>query len=224
MSFAPVALKLRATFDRKRPCRCLRDIDCFVASLLAITSLRQRTRISQQVKPLGITALVSVVAYAIWTAFKLISAPSTEEAMQLSLKAMGVPGLETAYALHADACSITKVSIWTWSVECEGVPMHFYQDVTFCESRSPKVCAAAPSSYRNCRSYYWHIDLDGKPSAPIGDRKRYASIMSDCRPIGSFDSERMEMDRRGMRPRPVEIGVPAGSITDKSETIQPSGR
>ena len=187
-------------------------------------ALRQQTRIRLQMKPLGITALVGVGAYAIWTAFKLVSAPTTEEAMHLSLKALEVPGLETAYALHADACSIAKVSIWTWSVECEGVPMHFYQDVTFCESRLPPICAAAPSSYTNCRSYYWYIDWDGKPSAPIGDRKLYASIMSDCRPKGSFDSERMEMARRDLRPSPVEIGVPSGSITDKSGTIQPSGR
>src|SRR4051812_22471625 len=173
--------------------------------------------------PLGITALVGVVAYAIWAAFKLIM-PSTEEAMQLSLKALGEPGLETAYTLHADACSITKVSIWTWSVKCEGVPMHFYQDVTFCESRLPRFCAPAPSSYGNCRSYYWYIDWDGKPSAPIGDRKRYASVMSDCRPLGSFDSERIEMAHRGIRARSVEINVPTGSITNKSETIQPSDR
>jgi hypothetical protein len=175
-----------------------------------------------QMKLLGVTALVGVGAYAIWTAFGLVNAPSTEEAMQLSLKALEIPGLETAYALHRDACSITKVSIWTWSVECEGVPMHFYQDVTYCESRSPKVCAATASSDTNCRSYYWFIDLDGKPSAPIGKRKGYASIMSDCKPKGSFDSERMEMARRGLRPSPVEIGVPAGSITDKPGNVPPA--
>jgi hypothetical protein len=158
-------------------------------------------------KLLSITALVGLGAYVIWTAFRLVNAPSTEEAMHLSLKALEIPGLETAYTLHKDACSITKTSLWTWSVECEGVPMHFYQDVTYCESRLAKVCAAAPSSYTNCRSYYWFIDLDGKPSAPIGKKKGYASIMSDCKPKDSFDSERAEMARRGIRPSPVEIGV-----------------
>jgi hypothetical protein len=166
-------------------------------------------------KTLGMAALVGVGAYAVWTAFRLVNAPSTEEAMQLSLNALGVPGLETAYALHHDACSITKVGIWTWSAKCEGVPMHFYQDVAYCESRSPRICAAAPPSYTDCRSYYWNIDLTGKPSAPIGDRKGYASVMSDCRPKGTLDSERIEMAHQGIQPAPVEIGVPAGSIIDK---------
>ena len=173
-------------------------------------------------KTLGMAALVGVGAYAVWTAFRMVSAPSTEEAMQLSLKALEVSGLETAYALHNDACSITKVSIWSWSAKCEGVPMHFYQDVTYCESHSPRICAAAPSTYSNCRSYYWNIDLAGKPSAPIGDRKGYASIMSDCKPKGTFDSERMEMVRRGIRPSPVEIAVPPGSIPDTPGPVQRS--
>ena len=173
-------------------------------------------------KLLGITALVGLGAYGIWTTFRIFNAPSTEEAMLLSLKALKIPGLETAYALHRDTCSITKVSIWTWSVECEGVPMHFYQEVNYCESRLPRVCAAAPSSDTNCRSYYWFIDLDGRPSAPIGKKKGYASIMSDCKPKGSFDSERMEMARRDLRPTPVDIAVPAGSITGKPVNIKPS--
>ena len=175
-------------------------------------------------RTLGTAALVAVGAYAVWTAFRLVNAPSTEQVMQLSLKALRVPGLETAYALHNDACSITKASIWTWSVSCEGVPMHFYQDIALCESQFPRICAAAPSSFTNCRSYYWNIDLAGNPSAPIGKRKGYASVESDCRPKGTFESERMEMVRRGIRPGPAEIGVPSGSISDKPATLQPSGQ
>lgn len=173
-------------------------------------------------KRLGISVLIGLGVYAIWTVLRLVNAPSTEVAMQLSLKALRIPGLETAYALHGDACSIAKVSIWTWSVECEGVPMHFYQDVTYCESRLPRICAAASSSETNCRSYYWFIDLDGKPSAPIGKKKGYASIMADCKPKGSFESERMEMARRDIRPAPMEVGVPSGSLTDKPGNSQPS--
>jgi hypothetical protein len=44
-------------------------------------------------KLLSITALVGLGAYVIWTAFRLVNAPSTEEAMHLSLKALEIPDL-----------------------------------------------------------------------------------------------------------------------------------
>jgi len=145
-------------------------------------------------------ALIGVGA----TGWKIITRPSTEEAMRLSLAEMHVPELGTAYALHPDTCGITK-TLWKWTVACEGVPIHFYQDQTLCDPGPPKSCNPVPSGDKNCRSFYWDINLDGKPSNPIGDKGRYASIEEDCRPKGTPASEREEMLRRGIAPNAVEI-------------------
>ena len=103
---------------------------------------------------IGATALIGIGAFVLWTAFRVINAPSTEEAMRRSLAALEKPELEIAFALHPDACSITKVSIWKWSAACEGVPMHFYEEITVCDPGSPKICSAAPSPYENCRTFF----------------------------------------------------------------------
>lgn len=160
-----------------------------------------------------IVGLIGVGA-AGWSVARIITRPSTEEAMRLSLAEMRMPELSTAYTLHPDACSITK-NLWKWTVGCEGVPIHFYQDLTLCDPGPPKSCGAVPADYKNCRSYYWDIDLDGKPSNPIGDRGRYASIEETCRPKGAIASEREEMARRGIAPNPVEILDYAGWYTGK---------
>src|ERR1700737_1109061 len=100
---------------------------------------------------IGITALIGAAAFVIWTAFRVINAPSTEEAMRRSLAALEKPELEIAFALHPDACSITKVSIWKWSAACEGVPMHFYEKITVCDPGPPKICMAAHYLSEHCR-------------------------------------------------------------------------
>jgi hypothetical protein len=183
----------------------------------------------------GVTALLGVGSFVIWTALKLVdapsseeavlkllvNAPSTEDAMQHSLKALEIPELEIAFALHPDACSIRKVNIWKWSAACDGVPMHFYQDITLCDPGPPKICGADPSSYTNCRSFYWDIDLDRKPSSPTGNGRKYASVVSDCMPKGMLASEQIEMTHRGLRPIPVEILDYAGWYTGKPRTIHP---
>jgi hypothetical protein len=173
---------------------------------------------------IGATALIGIGAFVLWTAFRVFNAPSTEEAMRRSLAALEKPELEIAFALHPDACSITKVSIWKWSAACEGVPMHFYEEITVCDPGPPKICSAAPSPYENCRSFFWDIDLDGNPSDPIGYRPKYASIMSECRPKGTDASERLEMARRGMLPNPVEILDHSGTLTGKPRPIHPAVR
>jgi hypothetical protein len=152
---------------------------------------------------LGMIALVCVVVVG-WKAAKVINPPSTEEAMRLSLAELRVPELTTAYALHPDTCVIAK-TFWNWSVACEGVPIYFYQDFRRCDPGPPRTCRTVPFDYKNCRSFYWEIDLDGKPSNPIGDRGRYASIEEDCRPKGTLASEREAMARRGIAPDLVEI-------------------
>jgi hypothetical protein len=155
---------------------------------------------------LSVTALIGVGAFVIWTAFRVINAPSTEEAMRRSLRALEKPELEIAFALHPDVCSIKKVSIWKWSVACEDVPMHFYQNITVCDAGRPQICGPAPSSYENCASFYWDVDLDGNPSDPLGIRRKYSSIGAEkCRPKGTIASERTEMVRRGLLPNPVKI-------------------
>jgi hypothetical protein len=105
-------------------------------------------------------------------------------------------------------------------VECEGVPIHFYQDLTLCDPGPPKSCGPVPTDYKNCRSFYWDIDLDGKPSNPIGDRGRYASIEEDCRPKGTLASDRAEMAKRGIAPNPENILDYAGFYTGKPRAIQ----
>src|SRR4051794_11157797 len=94
----------------------------------------------------GVSAFIAVAAFVTWTAFRVVNAPSTDEVMRRSLSTMAIPELQMAFALHPDACSITKVSIWKWSVECDGVPMHFYEDATVCDPGPPKICGAASSS------------------------------------------------------------------------------
>jgi hypothetical protein len=165
--------------------------------------------------------LIAAAAFVIWTTFRVINAPSTEEAMRRSLSTVGIPELEIAFTLHPDACSITKTSFWRWSVECVGVPMHFYEDTTVCDPGPPKTCGAAPASYENCRSFYWDVDLDGNTSDPLGIRPKYGSISEGCRPKASIASERLEMARRGIVPIPVRILDHSGAFTGRPQPLHP---
>jgi hypothetical protein len=169
----------------------------------------------------GCCVLIAAAAFVIWTAFRVINAPSTEEVMRRSLSTVGIPELEIAFALHPDACSITKASIWRWSAECVGVPMHFYEDTTVCDPGPPKTCGAAPASYENCRSFYWDVDLDGNTSDPLGVTHKYGSISEGCRPKSSIASERLEMARRGIAPIPVQILDYAGFYTGRPRPLHP---
>lgn len=152
---------------------------------------------------LGAIVLIAA-AWACWQVAKLWTAPSADEAMRLSLAQLGRPELAIAYTLHPDACSITRTT-WKWNVACEGVPIHFYQDRVICDPGSPRTCSPAPSDNENCRSFYWEVDLDGRPSNPIGDRGRSASIMASCAPKGTQAADRAEMMKRGITPTRVEV-------------------
>lgn len=155
-------------------------------------------------RPFGRPVLGAIAMLCIaFVAFKFAHAPSTEQAMQGSLKELGLPELTTAVALHPDTCSIER-SLWKWHVSCEGVPITFYRDRFQCDPSLPRNCTVEPSDERVCVSYYWDIDLDGTPSNPRGDHGRYASVGDGCRPKGSRYAEREEMARRGIAPHREE--------------------
>lgn len=158
----------------------------------------------KRLRPFGRPVLGAIAMLCIaFVAFKFARAPSTEQAMQGSLKELGLPELTTAVALHPDTCSIER-SLWKWHVSCEGVPITFYRDRFQCDPGLPRNCTVEPSDERVCVSYYWDIDLDGTPSNPRGDHGRYASVGDGCSPKGSRYAEREEMARRGIAPHREE--------------------
>ena len=164
--------------------------------------------------------LLGCIAFAMWTTIRLLNAPSAEEALQRSLAALKRPELDVLYALHRDACSIVRVSIWRWSAECTGVPQHFYREAIHCETPprgSPAQCRPATASEdKDCRSFFWDIDLDGNPFDSISHRSgHYASIEAECNPKGTLASEREEMARREIRPVRVEISGGAMRMLDE---------
>ena len=168
---------------------------------------------------LGVCAMIGAGAIC-WNISKIFRAPSTEEAMTRSLAELRIPELTIAYSLHPDTCSIKK-TMWRWDVDCEGVPTHFYQDITLCDPGPPKTCGAMPPHYTNCRTYFWQIDLAGMPSDPIGlGSRRYASLEEKCKAKGTFSSDREEMARRGITPERVEMLDYAGWYTGKTRPIR----
>ena len=170
---------------------------------------------------LGACLMIAAGA-ACWKVARVVFAPSTAEAMTRSLAELRIPELTIAYTLHPETCAITK-RIWKRSVECAGVPAHFYQDTTLCDPGPPKTCGSMPSDYKRCVTYIWDIDLDGKPSDPIGKGgRRYASIGDGCIPRSALSSDREEMVRRGITPRRVEIMMDqAGFYPGKRREIRP---
>jgi len=153
--------------------------------------------------------LAGCTAFATWTTIGVLTAPTTEEALRLSLSALKRPELDVLFALHPDACSIVRVTMWKWTAACVGVPQHFYRDTIYCKTLhgSPEQCRpAAGSEDEDCRSFYWDVDLGGNPFDSITKRRRgYASIAEGCNPKGTRASEREEMDRRGIKPVQVKI-------------------
>jgi hypothetical protein len=171
----------------------------------------------------GCCVLIAATAFVAWTAFRVINAPSIEDVMRRSLSTVEIPELEIAFALHPSVCTITKVSIWTWSVACDGIPMHFYEDTIVCDPGPPKICGMVPPSYEDCRSFYWDVDLDGNTVDPLGITKRYGSISEQCRPKATIASERMEMASRGIAPIPVQITDYAGTYTGHPRPLHSIG-
>lgn len=168
----------------------------------------------------GIVVAVGIVA--ICTNRAPVSAETPDELLQRSLAKLGVPELKIAYSLHPEVCTIGWPKDQKWTVECEGVPLHFYRQATICDPSPPvEACGPATSTYIECRSFFWSVDKSGEPESLFGDRAHpYNSLGDDCRLRGTMASERAEMDRRGFAPVPVKIYDFAGAYTGKPKPIK----
>lgn len=139
--------------------------------------------------------VVLVSGYFAWA---LHTVPTAEAALRKSLSTIGRPGLSVAVALHPDYCSIEGSPGFRWRVECIGVPMHHYTDVTICGPVTPEECAPAPSTWTDCTSFWWNIDAWGQPSNPNGARGKFASMGENCREKATYDADREAMRQRGL--------------------------
>ncbi|MHB8269675.1 hypothetical protein [Bradyrhizobium sp.] len=148
-----------------------------------------------------------------------VRAQTPDELLQRSLAKLRVPELEIAYSLHPTVCSIGREQDQRWSAACEGVPIHFYRQITICDPGPPKQCGLAPANYTFCRSFYWDVDASGNPSGSFGNRQ-FDSIEADCMPKGTLNSDRAEMAIRGIALVPEEILDYAGRYTGKPRPIK----
>ncbi len=162
----------------------------------------------QRASPILILALIGVglvtlfVGRALWGIYKV---PNTQAALRVSLEAIRQPGLTVAVALHPDYCSVNGMAGFGWSVTCDGVPLHYYLDTTICLPTKPESCFPAPEGWTNCVSFWWDIDIFGRPSNPMGTGGPVASISDPCRYKGSIEIDRAEMTRRGLTPSRTRI-------------------
>ena len=162
----------------------------------------------------GIVVMVGIVA--IGTNRAPVYAENPDELLQRSLAKLGVSELKIAYSLHPEVCTIGRPKDQKWTVECEGVPLHFYRLATICDPGPPEACGPATSTYTDCRSFFWSVDESGEPEDLFGDRKHpYNSLQGDCRLRGTLESDRAEMDKRGFALVPVKIYDFAGAYTTK---------
>jgi hypothetical protein len=161
-------------------------------------------------------AMVGIVAIGTWAP---VYAETPDELLQHSLAKLGVSELKIAYSLHPDVCTIGRPKDQKWTVECEGVPLHFYQQATICDPgppEAPETCGPAQSTYTFCESFFWAVDESGEPEDLFGDRKHpYNSLMDDCRLRGTLESDKAEMDKRGIALVPVKIYDFAGAYITK---------
>jgi hypothetical protein len=143
------------------------------------------------------------------------------ELLQRSLAKLAAPELKIAYALHPGICTIGWPKDQKWTIECKGVPIHFYRQISLCDPGPPKACGPMPSTYTDCRSFSWSVDASGEPEDLFGDRHHpFSSIQDDCRPKGTLASDRTEMNRRGIALLPEEILDYAGQYTGKPRPLK----
>ncbi len=162
----------------------------------------------------GAMAMVGIVAIGANRA--PVCAETPTELLQRSLAKLPAPELKIAYALHPDVCTIGWPKDQKWIIECKGVPMHFYRQISLCDPGPPKACGPAPSTYTDCRSFFWSVGASGEPEDLFGDRHHpFNSIQGDCLPKGTLASDRAEMNRRGIALLPEEILDYAGTYTGK---------
>jgi hypothetical protein len=155
-------------------------------------------------------ALVGLAAYGCYFAFALVTAPSSvEEALKVSVSKLKNQALQTAVTLHPDYCSVRVRGILVgWEVNCKGIPVHFYEEVTLCQpGSSPARCGPAPPSYFNCRSYEWNIDLWGNPTNPLWSHRQFLSIEDECRPKATIENDRAKMEEFGIKPAATRVYI-----------------
>ena len=146
---------------------------------------------------------------------------SPSELLQKSLAKQPLPELKIAYALHPDVCAIELREEQKWTVECKGVPLHFYRQITFCDPGPPEACGPAPSTYSDCRTISWYVAASGEPEDLFGGHNPpYSSIEDDCLPKGTLAPDRAEMNRRGMALPPVKIFDFSGHYTGKPKSTK----
>jgi len=143
-----------------------------------------------------------------------IRAETPQQLLKHSLAALRVPELEIAYRRHPETCSIGRSSDQQWSVTCEGVPLHFYREISLCDPGPPKRCGPPPATYTDCRTFYWNVDGRGNPTGWFGGH-RFESIAADCTPKGTLASDRAYMTNNGITPVPEEILDYWGTYTGK---------
>jgi hypothetical protein len=105
----------------------------------------------------GWTAMI-IPGVVIGAGLASVRAQTPDELLQRSLAKLRAPELKIAYALHPEVCSIRKEDR-RWIVSCEGVPIHFYRRYTLCDPGPPKECRPVPTTFTNCRSFYWYTPI-----------------------------------------------------------------
>jgi hypothetical protein len=100
----------------------------------------------------GIIAIGGIVAIGASRPPAYVETPS--ELLQHSLAKLPASELKIAYVLHPDVCTIGRPKDQKWTVECEGVPLHFYRQAAICDPGPPEACGPATSTYTDCRSFF----------------------------------------------------------------------
>jgi hypothetical protein len=155
-----------------------------------------------------------MVAAVMGEGLQPIRAETPEQLLHHSLAKLRVPELDIAYRLHPEICSIGKTPNQQWTVACEGVPLHFYRQISLCDPGPPKQCGPPPATYTDCQSFYWDVDGRGNPTGWFGGH-RFESVVADCMPKGTLASDRADMANGGIAPVPVEMLDYWGTYTGK---------
>jgi hypothetical protein len=149
----------------------------------------------------GAIAAVLLIRYALGVYF----VPTSDVALKKSLAAIHDQALTIAIALHPDSCTMKGSPGFGWSVECLGVPKHHYSEVTFCSPGIREICVPAPPTWTDCVSYWWDIDVWGRPSNPNGTGGTVAELSDTCQEKATISEDREEMRRRGLSPEKVNV-------------------
>jgi hypothetical protein len=163
----------------------------------------------------GLACLIGYFVHAV------VTAPSDEEALKISISALNRPELKIAFALHPEYCTIRREGgTFGWSVSCAGVPLHFYRDQTLCDPGPPRQCGPMPASYEDCVTYEWLVDLKGNPTSPLQPGYRQSMSISDnCRARGNIVDERSRMREMGIAPVTETVDDYAGKYTGQPRPI-----